>query len=217
MIEWDNIERWKFIVDSVTTEYNRKFPMVESPDLRQTLYQWFVEHPNKLREWEALGEKHAKNLIYRSLRNQALDYCQKWKAKSGGYDTSDLYYYDVDVVEFLLPYVLRGEVNSAQKIDLGMPSKPSAPAEGGNFLAMMIEIDYAFWKLAKDEQRLLFLKYGESMDYETIGLELKIGSEDATRMKNKRVLKKLIHKIGGFKPYKDYDSEIEVTLHPPVE
>ena len=181
--------------------------MVEPADLRQTLYQWFVEHPNKLTEWEALGDKHAKNLIYRSLRNQALDYCQKWKAKSGGYDTSDLFYYDIEVVEILLPSVLRGEYNSGKKINLGIPSRPSAPSEGGNALTMMIEIDYGYWKLSKEERHLLFLKYAEAMDYATIGLELSLGSEDAVRMKIKRVLRKLVNKIGGSRPYKDYDSE----------
>ncbi len=90
MIEWERIERWQYIVDSVSTEYHTKFN-IDTADIRQSLYQWFVEHPNKLDTWEAIGEKDAKNLIYRSLRNQALDYCQKWKAKSIGYDTGDLF------------------------------------------------------------------------------------------------------------------------------
>jgi hypothetical protein len=34
-----------------------------------------------------------------------------------------------------------------------------------------------------------------------------MGSEDAVRMRHKRAIKKLIHKVGGFKPYKDDDLE----------
>jgi DNA-directed RNA polymerase specialized sigma24 family protein len=205
-IEWNRIERWQYIVDSVTAEYHKKFE-IEPEDIRQALYQWFVEHPVKLDTWEAIGERDAKNLIYRSLRNQALDYCQHWKAKSGGYETSDLFYYEADMVEALLPSVLRGEFGVTAKLNLGRPGRPSAPNEGGNLMAMMIEIDYAFWKLPKDDRKILFLRHAESLDFAKIGEELDMGTEDAVRMRHKRAIKKLIHKVGGFKPYRDDDLE----------
>lgn len=206
MIEWERIERWDYIVDSVAAEYHKRFDVIDIEDIRQSLYQWFVEHPNKLNDWEAIGDKDAKNLLYRSLRNQALDYCQHWKAKSGGYETSDLFYYEADMVEALLPAVLRGEYGAGSKVDLGRPGTPSAPNEGGNLMAMMIEIDYGFWKLPIEDRRVLFLRHAESMDFGGIAKELDLGTEDAARMRHKRAVKKLIHKIGGFKPYKDEDS-----------
>ena len=214
MIEWERIERWQYIVDSVSTEYHTKFN-IDTADIRQSLYQWFVEHPNKLDTWEAIGEKDAKNLIYRSLRNQALDYCQHWKAKSGGYETSDLFFYESDMVEALLPSVLRGEINMTQKLDLSGGGRQSAPSEGGNLMAMMIEIDAGFWKLHKDDRKLLFLRYTESMGFDEIANEMKLGSEDTARMRHKRAIRKLINKIGGFKPYRDEDLD-EVQL-PSVE
>ena len=204
MIEWERIERWQYIVDSVSTEYHTKFN-IDTADIRQSLYQWFVEHPNKLDTWEAIGEKDAKNLIYRSLRNQALDYCQHWKAKSGGYETSDLFYYESDMIEALLPSVLRGDINMTQKLDLAGGGRQSAPSEGGNLMAMMIEIDAGFWKLHKDDRKLLFLRYTESMGFDEIASEMKLGSEDTARMRHKRAIRKLINKIGGFKPYRDED------------
>jgi RNA polymerase sigma factor (sigma-70 family) len=210
-IEWNRIERWQYIVDSVAAEYHKKFE-IDADDIRQVLYQWFVEHPVKLDTWEAIGERDAKNLIYRSLRNQALDYCQHWKAKSGGYETSDLFYYEADMVEALLPSVLRGEFGVTAKLNLGRPGRPSAPNEGGNLMAMMIEIDYAFWKLPKDDRKILFLRHAESLDFAKIGEELDMGTEDAVRMRHKRAIKKLIHKIGGFKPYRDVDDEPQDSL-----
>lgn len=204
MIEWARIERWQYVVDAVASEYHNKFD-IDTADIRQSLYQWFVEHPNKLDTWEAIGEKDAKNLIYRSLRNQALDYCQHWKAKSGGYETSDLFFYESDMVEALLPSVLRGEINMTQKLDLAGGGRPSAPSEGGNLMAMMIEIDAGFWKLHKDDRKLLFLRYAESMGFDDIASEMKLGSEDTARMRHKRAIRKLINKIGGFKPYRDDD------------
>jgi DNA-directed RNA polymerase specialized sigma24 family protein len=204
-MDWNRIEVWDYVIEAVASEYHKKFDTIELDDIRQSLYQWFVEHPNKLNEWEAIGKKDAKNLIYRSLRNQALDYCQRWKAKSGGYELGDLFYYESDMVEALLPPVLRGEFGVTHKLNLGRTGKSPAPAEGGNLMAMMIEIDYAFWKMSKEERRLLFLRYAESMEFGDIGKELELGSEDAVRMRHKRVLRKLINKIGGFKPYRDND------------
>jgi DNA-directed RNA polymerase specialized sigma24 family protein len=206
-MNWERIEPWQYVVDAVAVEYSRKFDMVEIEDLRQSLYQWFMEHPNKLDEWEAKGEKDAKNLIYRSLRNQALDYCQKWKAKSVGYDTADLYYYTSEVIEALLPAVLRSEYNTAHKLNIGRVGRPSAPAEGGNLVAMMIEIDYFYWKLGKEDRRILFMRHAESLDFKEIANFLSLGSEDAARMRHKRAVNRMIRKLGGFKPFPDYDTE----------
>jgi len=206
-MNWERIEPWQYVVDAVAVEYSRKFDMVEIEDLRQSLYQWFMEHPNKLDEWEAKGEKDAKNLIYRSLRNQALDYCQKWKAKSVGYDTADLYYYTSEVIEALLPAVLRSEYNTAHKLNIGRVGRPSAPAEGGNLVAMMIEIDYVYWKLGKEDRRILFMRHAESLDFKEIANFLSLGSEDAARMRHTRAVNRMIRKLGGFKPFPDYDTE----------
>lgn len=204
-MNWERIQPWQYIVDAVAVEYSRKFDMVEIEDLRQSLYQWFMEHPNKLDEWESKGEKDAKNLIYRSLRNQALDYCQKWKAKSVGYDIADLYYYTSEIIEALLPPVLRGEFNASHKLNLGRVGRPSAPSEGGNLIAMMIEIDYVYWKLGKEDRRILFMRHAESLDFKEIANFLSLGSEDAARMRHKRAVNRMIRKLGGFKPFPDYD------------
>ena len=205
-MDWSRIEPWDYIVVGVSAEYHKKYEMVELDDIKQSLYQWFLEHPNKLNEWEAIGPKDAKNLIYRSLRNQALDYCQKWKAKSIGYEVSDLYYYEPVVIEALLPAVLRGEFSVMPVLNLGKTGRPPAPSEGGNMMAMMVEIDKAYGKLNKDDKVVLFYKYAESLDYGDIAKEMELGSEDAARMRHNRAIKKLITRIGGFRPFSDRDS-----------
>jgi DNA-directed RNA polymerase specialized sigma24 family protein len=204
-LEWKRIEPWQYVIDAVASEYSRKYEKIDIADIRQSLYQWFLEHPLKLDTWEAIGEKDAKNLIYRSLRNQALDYCQYWMAKSGGYETSDLFFYEADMVEALLPSVLRGEFNVTAKLNLSHTGKQSAPAEGGNLMAMMIEVDFAYWKLPNADRKLLFFRYVEAMDFGDIATELGLNSEDTARMRHKRAIRKLINKIGGFKPYRDED------------
>lgn len=205
-MKWERIEPWDYVVVAVAAEYHKKYHMVELEDIKQSLYQWFVEHPRKLTEWEAIGSKDAKNLIYRSLRNQALDYCQKWKAKSLGYEMSDLFYYEPEMIENLLPAVLLGHEAEMPKLNLGMPGKPPAPSEGGNLMAMLVEVDAAYHKLNTEDRAVLFLKYAESMDYGAIAQQLNIGSEDAARMRHNRAIKKLINRIGGSKPFLDKES-----------
>jgi DNA-directed RNA polymerase specialized sigma24 family protein len=145
-----------------------------------------------------------------------LDYCQRWKAKSVGYDVSDVYYYESDVVEALLPAVLRGEYGVTHKLNLGRPGRPSAPSEGGNLSVMMMEIDSAYWKLSKEDRKILFFRYAESMDYKEISNYLSLGSDDAARMRGNRAVKRLVNKLGGFKPF--YDNDImEPTETEPSE
>ena len=45
------------------------------------------------------------------------------------------------------------------------------------------------------------------MDFPDIAKEMELGSEDTARMRHKRAIRKLINKIGGFKPYSDNDFE----------
>lgn len=208
MIEWERIERWQYVVESVASEYKKKFDEIDIEDIQQVLYQWFVEHPNKLDEWEKIGDKDAKNLIYRSLRNQALDYCHKWKAKSGGYEVSDLFFYEPYIVEELLKSMMRGGMGiiSSGKLSL-TGGGASAPSEGGNAMAMMIEIDYGYWKLSKEDRKIIFMRNAEDYEFGDIAKEFELGSDDAARMRYNRAIKKLINRIGGFKPYQDYDSE----------
>jgi len=205
-MDWQRIEPWDYIVIAVASEYHRKYGMVEYDDIKQSLYEWFAEHPNKLDDWEAIGQRDAKNLLYRSLRNQALDYCQRWKAKSVGYEVSDLFYYAPEVVETILPAVLRQDIGVTHQLNLSGGGGTSAPSEGGNLMAMMIEVDWGYWRLSKEDRRIIFLRYAESMDYKEIANMLQLGTEDAARMRTKRALNRMIAKMGGYKPFRDEDS-----------
>lgn len=205
-MKWERIEPWDYIVAHVADEYAKKYTMVERDDIKQNLYEWFVSHPRKLTEWEALGKKSAQNLLYRSLRNQALDYCQTWKAKSLGYETSDLFFYDAAVVESFLPAILLGATDKAPQLNLGMPGKPPAPAEGGNGMAMMAEIKSAYNKLSEEDKYILYLKYANQLPDASIATTLGIPSDDAARMRRNRAVKRLINKLGGFRPFLDEES-----------
>ena len=216
-MNWERIQPWDYIVSHVADEYHKKFSMVDREDIKQSLYEWFVSHPMKLTEWEAFSKKSTQNLLYRSLRNQALDYCQLWKAKSAGYELSDVFFYDATVVEAILPAVLRGDVTEAPKLNLGMPGRPSAPSEGGNLMAMMAEVKAGFIKLSTEDKNILYLKHANSLSYSAIAEELELPSDDAARMRHSRAIKRLITRLGGFRPWLDKDESSQDRQDEPEE
>ena len=205
-MDWVRIEPWEYIVNGVAREYSKKFDMVDISDIRQTLYEWFLKHPNKLDAWEAIGPKDAKNLIYRSLRNEALDYCQYWKAKGGGYEVDDLFYYTPEMVEALLPSAILGiDADVVPKLSLGKTSKPSVSAESGNLITMLAEISNGYKFVSEEDRNILHLRFILAYDYPDITKAMKLNTDDAARQRVRRAVKRLINKIGGYKPFRDED------------
>jgi DNA-directed RNA polymerase specialized sigma24 family protein len=72
---------------------------------------------------------------------------------------------------------------------------------------MLLEIDSAYWKLSKEDRRVIFLRHSESCDFKEIANYLSLGTEDAARMRHKRAVKRLVAKLGGLRPYRDEDIE----------
>lgn len=208
-LDWNRIEPWDYIVVNVSAEYHKHYPMCDLDDIKQNLYEWFLTHPKKLDEWEAIGKRDAKNLIYRSLRNHALDYCQYWKARALGYETEDLFFYTPEIVETLLPAVLLDSVEVLPKLDLGGVSRGSLASESGNGLVMKAEIAKVCVGLSAEDQQALNLRFAMGLDYPEIAEALQLNTEDAARQRVRRAIKRIVNKLGGYRPYEDEDSSSE--------
>ena len=204
------IEKYEGLVGAIAYEFCRKFHMVESADIRQELWLWFLTHPKKLKVWESLDGKETTKLISRSLRNAAKDFCQKEKARVVGYHVEDNYYYDRQVLEILIPAVLRGDSIAPSMVDLGFTATKKVASEGGNWFAMMSDIDKAMKKLAEEQYNILYLRFCDVMDNAGVASELQI-SEDAARMRINRALNSLLNILGGSKPRRERDYADEVT------
>lgn len=202
------IERYDNLVSHIAYEFARKYHMVEADDIRQELWVWFLEHPNKVTVWEKLDGKQATKLIARSLRNAAKDYCQKEKARFAGYRVEDNYYYDRQVLELLLPAVLRGDTTAPAMTELGFTASKKVLSEGGNWFAMTADIDRALQKLKPEQMTIVYLRFGDGCDNTTLAGELGV-SEDAARMRVNRAINNLLNILGGSKPRreKDYTEE----------
>ena len=204
------IEEYNDLVQTLASEYTRRYTMLERDDIAQELWVWFVGHPRKYKEWSALEQKDRDKLIAKSLRNAALKFCEREKSKKVGYDTSDLYYYDVSVVEAFLPSIIAGTYAIPISIqDLNAKFGSGSLSDGNNWLALRSDIHAAFNKLSDAKQHTLVLRFSiDSPDWVLLSKEMD-STPDGARMKVQRALNSLVKHLGGWKPYHDEDTQQE--------
>jgi hypothetical protein len=206
------IEDYNDLVQTLAAEYARKYSMIERDDIGQELWVWFVSHPRKYKEWSTLENKDKDKLIAKSLRNAALKFCEREKSKKVGYDTSDLYYYDVSVVEAFLPSIIAGTYAIPVSIqDLNAKFGSGVISDGNNWLALRSDIHAAFNKLSDAKQNILRLRFSiDSPDWQLLAKDMD-STPDGARMKVQRALNSLVKNLGGWKPYNDTDQQEDTT------
>ena len=195
------------MVQTLASEYHRKYSMLERDDIAQELWVWFVGHPRKYKEWSELETKDKDKLIAKSLRNAALKYCEKEKARKSGYDASDLYYYDASVVEAFLPSIIAGTYSIPISIqDLNAKFGTGNVSDGNNWLALRSDIAKAFEKLSDAKQNILRLRFSiDSPDWALLSKDMD-STPDGARMKVQRAINSLIKNLGGWRSYNDSDT-----------
>jgi hypothetical protein len=187
------IEDYNDLVQTLAAEYARRYTMVERDDIGQELWVWFVGHPRKYKEWSELEQKDRDKLIAKSLRNAALKFCEKEKARKIGYDMSDLYYYDVSVIEVFLPSIIGESYEIPTKIkDLGGTVKTSEISDGNNWLSLRSDIAAGYYKLSEAKQNILRLRFSiEQPDWTLLAKDMN-STPDGARMKVQRAITSLI-------------------------
>ena len=201
------------LVQQLAIEYAKRYTMLERDDIGQELWVWFVGHPRKYKEWSALEQKDRDKLIAKSLRNAALKFCEREKARKVGYDTSDLYYYDISVVEAFLPSIIGDTYEIPTKIqDLNAKFGSGAAADGNNWLSLRSDIAAAFYKLSEQKQNILRLRFSvDSPDWTLLSKDMD-STPDGARMKVQRALNSLVKHLGGWKPYHEQDNQEDTAV-----
>jgi hypothetical protein len=202
------VQEYDLLVSTLAMEYSRKYSIVETADVRQILWMWFITHPNKYTEWSKLPPKDKEKLIAKSLRNAALKYCEQEKARKFGYDMVDLYYYDPSVIEAFLPSILADSYEIPTKIqDLNFKfGKSGEVTDGNNWLVLRSDIEKAFNKLAEAKQNILRLRFTtDKYEWNDLAKELNT-SADGARMRVSRAINSLIRILGGWRTYNDTDN-----------
>jgi len=202
------VDEYNLLVSTLAMEYSRKYSIVETSDIRQTLWMWFVTHPIKYTEWSKLPPKDKEKLIAKSLRNAALKYCEQEKARKFGYDMVDLYYYDSSVVEAFLPSILADSYEIPTKIkDLNFQfGKSGEVTDGNNWLVLRSDIEKAFNQLTEAKQNILRLRFTtDNSEWSELAKELNT-SADGARKRVERAVNSLIRNLGGWRTYNDTDN-----------
>jgi RNA polymerase sigma factor (sigma-70 family) len=199
------------IVASVSNSIYRRYrQFVEKDDVRQECYAWYysrAEHFNQLLSEENTVQRviNEKRMAWQ-MRRHCERYARKEKANKSGYKIGDESFYDSVVLGQLLPHVIASVVDNtvleaAQNlINDGQPKKQSAPAEGGNLLAILIDIKKAYLKLDVVDKDILIKRYHENLTLEEMGQYLGCATSTADR-RCANALRKLQNMLGGESPY----------------
>ena len=149
------------IVPSVVLTIHRRFRQwVEKGDLTQEAWAFVLSRAEQFNELlddsNEMQRKWNEKRIAWQIRRTLERYARKEKASKSGYQVTDEAYYDTITIAQLLPFVIKSFVNdtaleqSQILINDGQPRKPAAPAEGGNLLAMLVDIKKAYERLEKE-------------------------------------------------------------------
>jgi RNA polymerase sigma factor (sigma-70 family) len=199
------------IVFSVArTIFSRYRNFVEREDVVQECWSWYysrAEHFNQLLSEENTVQRviNEKRMAWQ-MKRHAERYARREKATRSGYKLTDEAFYDTVIIAQLLPHVIASVVDNtvleqAQNlINDGQPKKQSAPAEGGNLLATLIDIKKAYLKLDVMDKDILIKRYHENLTLQELATYLECATSTADR-RCQNSLRRLQNNLGGESPY----------------
>jgi len=199
------------IAPSVATSITRRFKgYVERADLLQECYAWAMSrathYAELLNEENKLQRTINEKRIAWQMRRHAERYARKEKARKSGYQIGDETFYDTALIAQLLPHVLTSIVDNtvleqAQNlINDGSPRKQPAPAEGGNLLAILIDIKKAYLQLEIQDKDIILKRYHEEATLAQLAEYLGCAVSTADRRATAS-MRKLQRILGGESPW----------------
>lgn len=199
------------IAPSVAYAVHRQFKQwVERDDVKQECMQWAMARAgwinSQLNVEDNNERKHNEQKIAWQMSRSAERYCRKEKATKSGYQLADEAFYQTAMLGQLLPFVIASVIDGTvleqaqEMIRDGQPKGSSSPAEGGNLLAMLLDIKKCYTKLEDDDKHILMLRYHENLTLERIGEVLGCHRSSADR-RCQHALRELNNLLGGTSPY----------------
>lgn len=194
----------------------KRYPVSDLDDLLQVAMMWCVTHPGKLGTYlHDEDERRGTRMLTASMRNAARKWAREDRAASYGYDLDDDAFYSKRMLKGdgnkpgLLHYVFNRENwPKPPPVEGGARSKGD-PAEGGTWLAMMVDLSAAIEALPAEDHILATAHYGDGLTYEQIGADvLRPAVSKATVAKRiDRAVGKVQAFLGGPKPREDEPEE----------
>lgn len=189
-------------IHSHASRLHRRFRMVDREDIVQEMYLWWYTHPRKVQRYLDMPDNlNGRKKLSGALRNYALAYCHKEKARQVGYEVEDLYFYSITLLKELLPAIYDEEawVRLGRSTLDGLPSGKTDPAEGNNMIAALTDVSRAVKRLPRESQLILELAFQDHLENDQLA-RLWETTEDAARMRVNRVLRRVQEELGGERP-----------------
>lgn len=200
------------IVPSIAYSVSQRYgKFVERDDIKQECYNWALTRASyindQLSEPDTDKRRHNEQKIAWQMLRVAERYARKEKASRSGYQTNDEVYYERATLAQLLPFVIASVIDGTvleqaqEMVKDGQPRGSSSPAEGGNLLAILLDIKKGYVKLDADEQQLLTWRHHESLTLAQIAglLECAVSTADRRCINALRALQK---QLGGENPFR---------------
>ena len=191
--------------------YRRYKTFVERDDIRQECLMWAAARAawinSQLSEPDTDKRRHNEQKIAWQMLRAAERYARKEKATKSGYQTNDEIYYERAMLGQLLPFVIASVIDGAvleqaqEMVKDGQPRGSSSPSEGGNLLAILIDIKKAYVKIDAQSQQILTWRYHENFTLAQIAhlLECAVSTADRRCINALRELQK---ELGGDNPWR---------------
>jgi RNA polymerase sigma factor (sigma-70 family) len=201
----------KDLVSAVAGSIARRFKgWVERDDLKQELYLWFIgrqdQYTDQLNEENKEKREHNERRLAYQMRRIAEKYARREKARKAGYHITDEVFYDTATIARLMPSILQSVIEGTvleQAQDLindGQPRKQPAPSEGGNLLAILIDVKKSYLKLEEEDKVILRMRYYDNNTLQEISQYLEVAVSTADR-RCTSALRRLQDKLGGDTPW----------------
>ena len=200
------------IVYTVAQTIHRRYgTFAERDDVKQECVKWALTRADyineQLSEPDTKKRQHNEHRVAWQMLRVAERYARKEKAVKSGYHITDEAYYEGATLTQLLPFVIASVLDGTvleqaqEMIRDGQPKGSSSPAEGGNLLAVLIDIKKAYLKLDVNSQQLLTLRHHENFTLAQIGGVLGCATSTAER-RCLGAVRKLQDELGGISPYR---------------
>ena len=200
------------IVYTVAQTIHRRYnTFIERDDVKQECVKWALTRADyineQLSEPDNKKRQHNEHRIAWQMLRVAERYARKEKAVKSGYHITDEAYYEGATLTQLLPFVIASVLDGSvleqaqEMIRDGQPKGSSSPAEGGNLLAVLIDIKKAYLELDAKSQQVLTLRHHENFTLAQIANVLDCATSTAER-RCLNAVRKLQDELGGISPYR---------------
>jgi hypothetical protein len=188
-----------------STRSSRAGSLVDQEDLVGEAFLWLASHPRKVVEWRELGRK-GENMLRISCKRAALKAIAKERKRVTGAEYSDMCFYSTQMIRELMPTIFNVEDWSTTAAMSNEPRGQSAPAEGNNRLAMIVDVRAAYHDQATHVQEFLQRMYDNPVPNveDLIAVEEGVSTKTIQR-RDERYLGFMVQYLGGDNPWEKAD------------